>query len=142
MRKSKPIKVIIDTNIWVSFLISNKIIKLDSLFYQNRIIVLFSKELLDELNKVSKYPKLKKYFSPTAIEDMINSLNDYLDFIEVFTKVNICRDPNDNFLLSLAKDGKANYLITGDNDLLDLKSFGQTKIISLVDFLAISKNIR
>lgn len=37
----------------------------------------------------------------------------------VIIDTNLCRDPKDNFLLSIAKDGNANYLLTGDNDLLD-----------------------
>jgi predicted nucleic acid-binding protein len=37
----------------------------------------------------------------------------------------------------LAKDGNANYLITGDNDLLVLKKFEKTKIVTLSDFEAV-----
>lgn len=55
--KNKITRVVIDTNIWVSFLISNKYRKLDSLLLANKIIILFSTEQLEELNKVSKYPK-------------------------------------------------------------------------------------
>jgi len=43
-------------------------------------------------------------------------------------------DPKDNFLLALAKDGNADYLITGDNNLLSLKEFGKTKIVTLSEF--------
>ena len=45
-----------------------------------------------------------------------------------------CRDPKDNFLLELAVDGKADYLITGDKDLLELKSVHKTKIVRIEDF--------
>ena len=141
--KNKITKVVIDTNIQVSFLISNKYRKLDSLLLGNKIIILFSTELLDELNKVSKYPKLKKYFSTNAVEEMITNLSVYIDLINVISKTNVCRDPNDNFLLSLAKDGKANFLITGDADLLSLKVFDKTKIITLTDFFKVTqKNFR
>jgi predicted nucleic acid-binding protein len=64
------------------------------------------------------------------------SLEDYIELVKVKSKVDICRDLNDNFLLALSKDGKANFLITGDQDLLDLKEFGETKIVSLTNFLA------
>ena len=47
----------------------------------------------------------------------------------------LARDANDDFLLSLAKDGKATFLITGDKDLLVLKKINQTKIVSISDFL-------
>ena len=47
----------------------------------------------------------------------------------------VCRDPKDNFLLALAHDGKADYLLTGDNDLLVMKKFGRTKIVKISEFL-------
>ena len=61
--------------------------------------------------------------------------DEYADFVNVRAEVNICRDPKDNFLLALSIDGNANFLITGDKDLLDLKKFGETKIISIAEFL-------
>jgi uncharacterized protein len=47
----------------------------------------------------------------------------------------ICRDAKDNFLLSLCHDSSADYLITGDKDLLAIKNIGATKIISMQKFL-------
>jgi len=46
-----------------------------------------------------------------------------------------CRDFKDNFLLSLAVDGKADYLLTGDNDLLALNPFKDTLIVTFSAFL-------
>ncbi len=54
--------------------------------------------------------------------------------VDVRSKVELCRDPKDNFLLALAKDGDADYLITGDADLLVLKEFEKTKIVTLAEF--------
>ena len=54
--------------------------------------------------------------------------------IETKSKINVCRDPNDDFLLILAKDGKADYLITGDKDLLILNPFNKTKICTPTEF--------
>ena len=45
------------------------------------------------------------------------------------------RDEKDNFLLSLSKDSNANFLITGDRDLLDIKEFESTKIMTISEFL-------
>ena len=58
-------------------------------------------------------------------------MREHGEFITVTSSTNICRDPKDNFLLSLSKDGKASYLITGDKDLLDLKRFGKTQIVTM-----------
>jgi uncharacterized protein len=52
----------------------------------------------------------------------------------------VCRDSKDNFLLALAKDGKADYLLTGDKDLLELVQFGNTRIETLAVFLEETKH--
>ena len=56
-------------------------------------------------------------------------------FIDVSSTVDVCRDAKDNFLLALAKDGKASHLLTGDKDLLVLKNFGKTKILTISEYL-------
>ena len=50
------------------------------------------------------------------------------------SEVEVCRDPNDNFLLSLAKDGQADFLITGDKDLLVIQEFEGTRIVTFKEF--------
>ena len=135
MPKDNLVRLIIDTNIWISFLISDKYQKLDKALSHPKTTILFSIELLDEINRVATFPKLKKYFSLNAVEEMLLSLEDYVELVKVKSKVEICRDPADNFLLSLSKDGEADFLITGDQDLLDLEVFGITKIIPLTNFL-------
>jgi predicted nucleic acid-binding protein len=54
--------------------------------------------------------------------------------VEVKSQVKICRDPKDNFLLALSKDGKANFLLTGDKDLLKLHKYGMTQILTITKF--------
>jgi uncharacterized protein len=65
----------------------------------------------------------------------LETIDEYADFVMVQTKTEICRDPKDNFLLSLAADGNADFLLTGDKDLLDLEKFGETIIVTISDFL-------
>ena len=69
------------------------------------------------------------------IDKLIDLFDVYGEIVSVTSNVNLCRDPKDNFLLSLAKDSKTNYLITGDKDLLDVKSFEVTKILTMTDYL-------
>ena len=52
------------------------------------------------------------------------------------SKINECRDPKDNFLLSLSVDGKADFLVTGDSDLLVLEKIEKTKIVSWTEFIS------
>ena len=48
---------------------------------------------------------------------------------EVTDYPNICRDPKDDFLVGLIRVSKPNYLVTGDDDLLELNPFEETEII-------------
>jgi uncharacterized protein len=142
MKKSKALKLIIDTNLWVSFIISKKQHLIDPLLYSEEARLLFSKELIAEINQTITKPKLKKYFGTNALEEMLLAFDPFIDFIEVKSIVTLCRDEKDNFLLALAKDGDADYLLTGDKDLLDLKRFGKTNIYTISEFITSTKNNR
>lgn len=79
-------------------------------------------------------PKLKKYFNQDKVSDLLILLEIISEKIKLKKIEKICRDPKDDFLLALANRAKANYLITGDKDLLTLKTHGQTHIISPKEF--------
>ncbi|QXV67050.1 putative toxin-antitoxin system toxin component, PIN family [Mucilaginibacter sp. 21P] len=132
---SRGLRVILDTNLWISFLIRKDHSFLTQLILSKKVRLLFSEELLKEFIEVSRRPKFIKYFSGNSVDEILDIINDFAEFIEVDSVVTACRDEKDNFLLSLAKDGRADYLITGDNDLLELNPFGKTKIILLSDFI-------
>lgn len=131
----KEERVIIDTNLWISFLLTGNYTGLDILFAEGSLTLLFSQELLDEFIDVSQRPKFKKYFSLKEMEELLLRIREIAEFIRIESVVTICRDPKDNFLLALAKDGNATHLITGDKDLLDLKVFGKTKILTITNYL-------
>ncbi len=57
--------------------------------------------------------------------------------MDVVSQVFFSPDPDDNFLLSLAKDGRADFLITGDKKLLSLRTYGQTKLVNMTEFLSL-----
>lgn len=141
MPKDKTLKIIIDTNLWISFIISNKLNVLDNLIYSGKARILFSKELIDEIQKTILKPKLKIYFENKPLEKMFFAFEPFIDLIEIKSKTKICRDSKDDFLLSLAKDGNADFLITGDKDLLELVKFGKTKIITVTNFFQENKLI-
>jgi putative PIN family toxin of toxin-antitoxin system len=100
--------------------------------------LVFCVELLAELVEVASRPKLRKYFTVDDWVLVTEVINRYAIYIPVVSSVNLCRDEKDNFLLSLAKDAKADYLLTGDKDLLVLTSFGVTKIVTVTEFLTIT----
>lgn len=80
-------------------------------------------------------PKFKKYFSQKDIEKIFENFDHFGELISVHSNVQICRDKKDNFLLNLAIDSKADFLITGDKDLLILEKIENTKIITFADFI-------
>lgn len=131
--KSK--KVILDTNLWISFLISKRYDFLDELIVKGKIKLIFSQELIEEFLTVAKRPKFKKYFSDKNIKDLLKLFDKYGKLTKVITNINECRDPNDNFLLNLSIDSNVDYLITGDEDLLIIKEIKKTKIMNWTDFL-------
>ena len=132
----KKNRIIIDTNLWLSFLLTNDFSKLDKIFTNKSAVLIFSRHLLDEFIEVAQRPKFKKYFSLTDLERLLVQIKEDAEFIEVVSNVQLCRDRKDDFLLSLAKDGKATHLITGDKDLLDIKVVGKTKIITIANYLS------
>ena len=134
---NKPHRVILDTNLWISFLITKDYTKLDFILFSKKATLLFSEELMDEFLEVIKRPRLKKYFDNADVQKLISIINEYAELISVKNKVNICRDEKDNFLLSLAIEGQANFLITGDKDLLIIRKVETTKIISISDYINI-----
>jgi len=133
---NKICRIILDTNLWISFLISKDLSKLDEILFEKKAVLVFSKELLDDFLEVAKRPKFRKFFSKTDVENILETIDEYADLVIVKSKITICRDPKDNFLLSLAKDGKADFLLTGDSDLLDIGVFGKTSITTISDFLS------
>ena len=127
-------RLILDTNLWISFLISSKYEKLDEVLFNQKCKLLFSQELLEEFVAVAKRPKLRIYISRNELEEILETIDEVAEFVNVTSKISECRDPKDNFLLSLAVDGKADYLLTGDKDLLVLKKIGDTEIKTMSEF--------
>lgn len=132
-----PLKVIIDTNLWINYLITRRLIDLDNILRDGRIRLIFSAELISEFLEVAHRPRLKRYFSETDIQALLMRFETYGIFSPVVSEIDICRDPKDNFLLALAHDSGADFLLTKDEDLLILDPFGKTRIIDYFAFMAL-----
>lgn len=127
-------RIVIDTNLWISFLLNKDFKKLDEQIKKGNVKLIFSVELIDEFLTVADRPKFRKFFSKRDIEELIELFDSYGEIIRVYSKVDICRDHKDNFILSLLKDSEADYLLTGDRDLLELREFHGTKIFKMTDY--------
>jgi uncharacterized protein len=128
---TKRIKIILDTNFWISYLISDKLKYLDEKIFGDPVQLIFSKELIEEFLSVSNRTKFLIFFEKKDIKKLFDLFEIYGTLVDVKTKLNVCRDVNDNFLLNLAVDSDADYLVTGDQDLLEIQKIGNTEIISL-----------
>jgi putative PIN family toxin of toxin-antitoxin system len=71
-----------------------------------------------------------------TLSAFLGSIIAYGEQIRLVTVVDVCRDPDDNILLALTVDGKADYIVSGDKDLLDLVTFEEIPIVKPADFLA------
>ena len=128
-------KIIIDTNLWISFLLGKKLPILESLLSNADLTVYVCDALLDEFKRVVEKPKIQKYISE---EDVVVTLEliDMFCIHTILNKVAVSpvRDVNDLYLLSLAETVSADFILTGDKDLLVLQSHHQTKIVNYSTF--------
>lgn len=131
---NKSYKIIVDTNIWISFLIGKNLKGLQNQIDSKFIKIITCNEQLQELSEVFKKPKIKKYFLKDEINEFFELLEESSVNFIISSSTTICRDPKDNYLISLAIDSEADFLITGDKDLLELMKVGKTTIIKYTDF--------
>ena len=136
---AKKIRVILDTNWYISATINKKSRRVVyELLTNKNLIILFNNEILKEFNQVITRPKFKNIINHQQVTRFINLIIFKIENIEIKTNIKGSRDLKDNFLLSLCVDGKADYLVTGDMDLLILQKIDSTQILTLSDFLAIT----
>ncbi|MFH1005326.1 MAG: putative toxin-antitoxin system toxin component, PIN family [Bacteroidota bacterium] len=141
MKREKEIRVIIDTNLFISFLIGKRLKSLKEQIINLKVRLLFTELTIKEIDLVTKKPKLQKYFNQSDVSYLLDFIQLVGEFIIIKKEPDICRDPKDNFLLGLSESGKAEYLVTGDSDLLILKQYKHTKIITYTEFEKILSEI-
>lgn len=133
----KKYNVVIDTNLWISFLIGSYNTKLLYILIEPSIQIFYTAELLAEIQQTAGLSRLQKKINPVRVDELIYTLTIYFTELPATSQVNICRDLKDNYLLALAKDAQADFLLTNDKDLLVLDPFENTRILKLNDFLTI-----
>lgn len=131
---NKSVKVIFDTNVWISFLIGKRLAKIKQHISDGRITIVVTEQLLIEIKAVTSRDKLKKYFPKESVKELIELLEIIAEKVEIKPTHFINRDAKDNFLLDLIDFSKANYLVTGDKDLLAHNPFKTAQILTPADF--------
>ena len=136
MKRTK--NFVFDTNVLISAFLfvhskSKPRLALNKALEQEKVVV--SDETILELSEKIMAPKFDKY---VTIEERLNLLQQFQKTsrsIKVTEQVTLCRDPDDDKFLSLAKAAEATAIVTGDDDLLVLNSFDDIAIITPDEFL-------
>lgn len=128
-------RIILDCNIWISFLIGHQTNSIQQILTDTRFDVYVCDELLKEIHDVSSRPKIRTRISNEELDDFFRIIYAFCRMAKIEQQAQSeIRDPNDLYLLSLAENIEADYLISGDADLLDLRQHGQTKMMKLAEF--------
>lgn len=129
-------RVVLDTNVLVSALLfRGRLSRFVRLWKEQAITPVLSRESYAEFRAVLEYPKFG--LTPYEIDALLQEeILPFFDVIEIRERVTgICRDPADDIFLALARSAEADWLITGDRDLLEIGSFEGTGIVTPQEFL-------
>lgn len=130
--------IVVDTNVWFSgFFWKGTAFQLLERLYTKECIVCFSAETFAEWEKIlwegaSKLGETDRFFVYRR------DVKQRALFVESIEHITVCRDPKDNQFLEVALAGEASFLVTGDKDILSLKKFKTTKIVTPRQFLRVS----
>ena len=127
-------KVVFDTNIFISaFVISGSQAEKAVLrIIEGRDVLLLSKGIFDEVLTVlsTKFSRDKEEISRVAV-----ILSEMAEWVEPSEKIKVLHDDPDNRILECAVDGNSDTIVTGDKELLKLREYKKTRIISLKEYL-------
>jgi len=145
-KNAKPVKAVIDTNVMVSglFAESGTIAEVMELWVDGRFELIVSEEILSELHRVLHKPSIKKHFNPTEEE-----IEEFLEVIReravmtpnLYRTDRIKDDPTDNKFLEAAVEGKADFIVSGDRHLTEVKRFMGINIVDVKTFLVRLKKV-
>lgn len=129
-----PLRVTLDTNILVSALAfpSGRRARIWELAQRGRYQALTSPDIISELARV-----LRESFDweEQRVQRAIRAVAHTAEVIALTSTVNVVRDPNDNHVVECAIDGKADAIVSGDNDLLAMGNHQNIPVIHPADFL-------
>lgn len=136
------LRVVIDTNIFISAIISpdKTCAELIKLWATGNFALFLSSNILAEIEKVLRYPKISKIhrYTEEETQEFINYLKDFALFTPGKISLDVVKDdPKDNIFVSCAVEAGANFLISGDSDLLKLGHYKNISIITAKEFLGL-----
>ena len=126
-------RIVIDTNVLASAIVfGGKPAELMQLVLMQTISAVATQEIIAEYQSTidslfQKYKGRDLFFSADSIYSA-------MEIIPAQTRVDVCRDPDDNKFISCAIDGQCYYIVSGDKDLLTLKEYSDVKIVTVAEF--------
>ncbi|HPH99936.1 MAG TPA: putative toxin-antitoxin system toxin component, PIN family [Chitinophagaceae bacterium] len=140
--QATSIKVIFDTNVWISFLIGKRLAVIKDYLISSYITLIITQQLVTEIKNVTGREKLKKYFPKQSVNELIELLEAIAITVTITPVYFINKDPKDNFLLDLIHFSKADYLVTGDKALLEHNPFKTATILTPINFEKVIKQYK
>lgn len=135
----KKIKVILDANIYASFFLTGgeTIATVFALWKRGEFEIFVSIDIVAEVYRIFRYPKIQKRITSVDNKALIQMLEDHVERVYPQERTHVSSDPDDEKYLEAAIACQADYLVTGDRDLLSLKKFGTTRIVSPKEFVKV-----
>ena len=129
-------RIVLDTNILISGIFwKGTPYKVLEAWMDNKYELIVSEEVLMEYSRILKDFETKRKGSDGVAKSWILFIAQNSTLLKVKKKVKVCRDPFDDMFLSLAVAGNAKFIVSGDNDLLDMKEFMNVEIVTAGNFL-------
>ncbi|MDE2786880.1 MAG: putative toxin-antitoxin system toxin component, PIN family [Chloroflexota bacterium] len=130
-------RIVFDTNVIVSADLFEDSVPATALWLALDLgSLLMSEALIEELRMVLSKPRFDRYATRAEREEFLRDLTRETETVEITEPVQACRDPDDDKILELAVNGRADYIVTGDDDLLVMNPFRGIPIIRPAEFLA------
>lgn len=130
-------KVLFDTNLWISFMIGKRLSSLADVLNRQDVEVYVSEQLLDEIRTVISRPKFDKLISKETRYYFFEMVYDVCHFTDITVQAESpIRDIKDLYLLSMAESVPVDYIVSGDKDLIDLGTHSGITIMNYADFVS------
>jgi putative PIN family toxin of toxin-antitoxin system len=129
-------RVVIDTNVFVSATILPRSVPRAVNLALNDGIILLSEATLGEFTEILFRPRFDDYVSVKQRKLFLAQLAQAAEFVPIIQRVRECRDPKDDKILEVALNGRADAIITGDEDLLALSPWRGIAILRPAQYLS------
>jgi len=133
--------IVLDTVVFVRVLINPKNICGKIVFaHADKYRLILSRPTIEEALEVLKRPEITvkfKNYDQIDFRKIVDTILKEAEIIEFSEVPTASRDPKDNKFLATAKEAQAEYLVSHDGDLLDLKDYEGIKIINCFEFVSI-----